>query len=53
MDPEKQGDPQEMVWTIIVQCFKEEGNPPVYRVVMNYYGDEPIPILRCEKSINV
>ena len=48
MDPEEQGEPQEIVWTIVVQCFKERGTPPVYKIVMNYYGDEPIPILRCE-----
>ena len=28
MDPEKQEESQEIVWTIIVQCFKERGNPP-------------------------
>ena len=25
MDPEEQGEPQEIVWTIIVQSFKKEG----------------------------
>ena len=50
MDPEGQEESQEIVWTIIVQCFKERGSPPVYKVVMNYYGDEPIPILRCESE---
>ena len=38
MDPEGQEESQEIVWTIIVQCFKERGSPPVYKVVMNYYG---------------
>ena len=50
MDHEKQEESQEIVGTIIVQCFKERGNPPTYKIVMNYYGDEPVPVLRCESE---
>ena len=50
MDPEKQEESQEIEWTIIVQGIKERGNPPIYKIVMNYYGDEPVPMLRCESE---
>ena len=45
MDPEKQEEFQEIQWTIGVQCIKEGNNPPHYKIVMNYYGDAPVPIL--------
>ena len=50
MESEKQEESQEIEWTIVVQCIKERGNPPIYKIVMNYYGYEPVPILRCESE---
>ena len=50
MDSEKQEESQEIEWTIIIHCIKERGNPPIYKIVMNYYRDEPVPILRCESE---
>ena len=44
MDTEKQEESQEVEWTIVIQCVKEENNPPIYKIVMNYYGDAPVPI---------
>ena len=43
MDPEEQGEPQEIVWTIVVQCFKERGSPPVYKVVTSSISVECKP----------
>ena len=48
MDTEKQEESQEVEWTIVVQCVKEGNNPPSYKIVMNYYGDAPVPILKCD-----
>ena len=45
MDSEKQEEFQEVKWTIVIQCVKEGNNPP-----MNYYGDTPVPILKCESA---
>ena len=45
---EKQKESQEVEWTIVVQCVKEGNNPPNYKIVMNYYGEAPVPILKCE-----
>ena len=36
MDSEKQEESQQIEWTIVIQCFKEGENPPVYKIVMNY-----------------
>ena len=52
MDTEKQEESQEVEWTILVQCVKEGNNPPSYKIVMNYYGDAPVPILKCEIRSN-
>ena len=43
MDTGKQEELQEVEWTIVVQCVKEGNNPPIYKIVMNYYGDAPVP----------
>ena len=48
MDTEKQGESQKVEWSMVVQCVKEGNNPPIYKIVMNYYGDAPVPILKCE-----
>ena len=50
MDTEKQEEFQEVEWTIVIQCVKERNNPPTYKIVMNYYGDAPVPILKCESD---
>ena len=50
MDTEKQEEFQDIQWTIVVQCVKEGNNPPIYKIVMNYYGDAPVPILKCESD---
>ena len=50
MDPEKQEEPQQLEWTMVIQCYKEGDNPPIYKIVMSYYGDSPAPILRCESE---
>ena len=25
-------------------------NPPIYKIIMNYYGDVSVPILKCESD---
>ena len=45
MDTEKQEEFQKVEWTIVIQCIKEGNDPPNYKIVMNYYGDAPVPIL--------
>ena len=50
MDTEKQEEFQDIQWTIVVQCVKKGNNPPIYKIVMNYYGDAPVPILKCESD---
>ena len=50
MDTEKQEEFQEVEWTIVIQCIKEGNNPPIYKIVMNYYGNAPVPILKCESE---
>ena len=50
MDTEKQEEFQDIQWTIVVQCVKEGNNPPTYKLVMNYYGEAPVPILKCESD---
>ena len=50
MDTEKQEEFQEVEWTIVIQCVKEGNNPPNYKIIMNYYGNAPIPILKCESD---
>ena len=50
MDTEKQEEFQEVEWTIAIQCVKEGNNPPNYKTTMNYYGDAPVPILKCESD---
>ena len=50
MDTEKQEEFQKVEWTIVVQCVKEANNPPSYKITMNYYGDAPVPILKCESD---
>ena len=50
MNTEKQEEFQEVKWTIVIQCVKEGNNPPNYKIVMNYYGDTPVPILKCESD---
>ena len=50
MDAEKQEESQEVEWTIVIQCVKEGNNPPNYKIKMNYYGDAPVPILKCESD---
>ena len=49
-DTERQEESQEVEWTIVVQCVKEGINPPTYKIVINYYGDAPVPILKCESD---
>ena len=50
MDTEKQEESQKVEWTIVVQCLKEGNNPPIYKLAMNYYGDAPVPIFKCESD---
>ena len=42
MDTEKQEEFQEVEWTIVIQSN--------YKITMNYYGDAPVPILKCESD---
>ena len=35
MDTEKQDEFPEVEWTIVIQCIKEENNPPNYKIIMN------------------
>ena len=50
MDTEKQEEFQEVEWTIVIQCVKEGNNTPHYKIIMNYYGDAPVPILTRESD---
>ena len=50
MDTEKQEEFQEVEWTIVIQCIKEGNSPPIYKIVMNYYGNATVPILKCESD---
>ena len=50
METEKQEKFPEVEWTIVVQCIKEGENPPIYKIVMKYNGDPPVPILKCESE---
>ena len=50
MDTEKQEESQEVEWSMVVQCVKEGNNPPIYKIVMNYYENTPVPILKCESD---
>ena len=50
MSSEEEENRQEVVWTIIVQKVKASEDPPVYKIVMKYYGEEPIPIMNCEEG---
>ena len=35
---------------MVIQCVKEGNNPPIYKIVMSYYGNAPVPILKCESD---
>ena len=50
MDTEKQDEFPEVEWTIVIQCAKEGNNLPKYKKTMNYYGNAPVPILKCESD---
>ena len=50
MDTEKQDEFPEVEWTIVIQCVKKGNNPPNYKIIMNYYGNTPVPILKCESD---
>ena len=50
MDTEKQDEFPEVEWTIVIQCVKEGNNLPNYKIIMNYCGNAPIPILKCESD---
>ena len=50
MDTEKQDEFSEVEWTIVIQCVKEGNNPPYYKIIMNYCGDAPVPILKSESD---
>ena len=50
MHIEIQEESQKVEWTIVVQCVKEGENPPIYKIVMKYYGEEPVPLLKCESE---
>ena len=50
MDTEKQEESQEVKWSMVFQCVKKGNNSPIYNIVMNYYGDAPVPILKCESD---
>ena len=52
MDTEKQDEFPEVEWTIVIQCIKEENNPPNYKIIMNYYGNALVSILKCESEQN-
>ena len=52
MDNEQQEEFQEVEWTIVIKCIKEGNNPPIYKIVMNYYGDAPVPMFKCETDQN-
>ena len=52
MDTEISKESQSVEWTIVVQCVKEGENPPIYKIVMKYYGEEPAPLLKCESEQN-
>ena len=48
MDLKEKENLKEAEWTIIVQKVKVQENPPIYQIIMRYYGDEPTPEMRCE-----
>ena len=50
MSTEEKENLQEVVWTIVVQKVKASEDPLVYKIVMKYYGEEPIPIMNCEED---
>ena len=50
MDTEKQDEFPEVEWTIVIQCVKEGNNLPNYKIIMNYYGNAPVPILKCKSD---
>ena len=50
MDTKKQDEFPEVEWTIVIQCVKEGNNPPNYKIIMNYYGNALVPILKCESD---
>ena len=50
MDTEKQDEFPEVEWTIVIQCVKEGNNPPNYKIIMKYYGNAQVPILKCESD---
>ena len=50
MDTEKQDEFPEVEWTIVIQCVKEGNNLPNYKIIINYYGNAPVPILKCESD---
>ena len=50
MDPEDKENPQIAEWTIIIQKVIESKDPLTYKIIMRYYGEEPIPIMKCEEE---
>ena len=50
MDTEKQDEFPEVEWTIVIQCVKEGNNLPNYKIIMNYYDNALVPILKCESD---
>ena len=48
MDIEQQEEFQKVEWIIVIKCIKEGNNPPIYKIVMNYYGNAPVPVFKCE-----
>ena len=35
---------------MVIQSVKEGNNPPIYKIVMNYHGNAPVLILKCESD---
>ena len=50
MNTEEEENIQEVVWTIIVQKVRTSEDPLVYKIIMKYYGEEPIPVMNCEED---
>ena len=50
MDPEVKENLQKAEWTMIIQKVIESQDPLVYKIIMRYYGEEPVPIMKCEEE---
>ena len=48
MESEEKENLQKGEWTIIIQKVIESKDPLIYKIIMRYYGEEPIPMMKCE-----